>query len=90
MDDERRKNNRVYPTKYLISYGTIEGGFKIYGPFNMDSEAKIWADKNLMDEGWTVVPFSLTPHMYTPFEEIISNQLQTIGFLEAELATDIQ
>jgi hypothetical protein len=78
-----KKTNRVYPTKYLIADGNIAGGFEIYGPFNTDVEADAWALKNLDDGSpWQRVAMYLTPDMYEPFEEIISNQKQTIQGLE--------
>lgn len=86
--DERRKNNRVYPTKYLVSKGTLQGGFRMYGPFNTDDEARVWAVKNLMDNDWTVVPFSLTPDLCAPLNKIIAEQEHSIILLETELETE--
>jgi len=34
-------------TKFVVSIGSLETGFELIGPFDSDSDAQNWADRNL-------------------------------------------
>lgn len=55
VDNERRKNNMVYPSKFMVCNGSLRSGYNFYGPFDDQKKAGDWAEDTLMDTDWEII-----------------------------------